>query len=104
MSDLEIQDLINKNKKLTEENKNYKNQIISLNDKINEQLVLIQDNKLKYDQENQQMKEKYEKEIRTLKEKIENNNEEITSIENKYKIKMNEIEKEKQLLSMSKKI
>ena len=65
MSDLEIQDLINKNKKLTEENKNYKNQIISLNDKINEQLVLIQDNKLKYDQENQQMKEKYEKEIRT---------------------------------------
>ena len=49
------------------------------------------------------MKEKYEKEIRTLKEKIENNNEEITSIENKYKIKMNEIEKEKQLLTIYKK-
>ena len=44
MSDLEIQDLIDKNKKLTEENKKYKNQIISLNDKINEQLVIIQDN------------------------------------------------------------
>ena len=64
LSNVEIQDLIDSNKKLTEENKNYKNQIISLNDKINEQLVTIQDNKLKFDQENRLIKEKYEKEIR----------------------------------------
>ena len=102
LSDIEIQDLINTNKKLTEENKNFKNQISVLNDKINEQLVTIQDNKLKFDQENTAIKEKYEKEIRSLKDKIDNNNDEITSIENKYKIKMNELEKEKQLLSMSK--
>ena len=97
------EELIKTNNKLKEENKNYKNEIISLKDKINEQIIVIEDNKLKNIQENKILIDKYEKEIKLLKEKIENNNEEKTLIENNYKIKMNDIEKEKQLLLMSNK-
>ena len=102
LSQIEINDLIELNKKLSEENKLYKNQIILLKDKINEQLIIIQDNKLKYDQDNRSLKEKLEKEIHFLKEKIDGHNEEIILKENNYKIKINEIEKENSLLYNSK--
>ena len=95
------EELIKTNNKLKEENKNLKNEIITLKDKINEQMIMIEDNKIKYAQENRSINEKYGKEIKSLQEKIENNNEEKDSIEKKYKIKMNDIEKEKQLLLMS---
>ena len=47
LSQFEVTELIDKNEKLTEEVKNLKNQIVSLNDKINEQIITINNNKLK---------------------------------------------------------
>ena len=41
-----------------------------MNDKINEQLVTIQDNKLKFDQENTAIKEKYVKPSHGLEKTI----------------------------------
>ena len=101
LSEFEINQLINKNEKLTEEIKNLKIQMISLNDKINEQIITINNNKLNYDKESKAEKEKYEKEIKELKEKLDNTSNETKSIENKYKIKIYEIENEKQLLNMT---
>ena len=95
------EELIEENKKLKKENNDLKNEIIALKDKVNEQIIVIEDNKLKYVQENRIISEKYEKEIKNLKEKIEVNNEEKGTIEKNYKIKMNDIEKENQLLLMS---
>ena len=103
LTQYEIDLLIQNNSKYLEEIKNYKSQIVELNDKINEQIVTITDNKLKYDQESKINKEKYEKEIKNLKEKIENNNGNQHKIETEYKFKMNEIEKDKQLLMMTNK-
>ena len=102
LSDFEINDLINKNDKLKEEVKTLKSQIVSLNDKINEQIIVINNNKLNYDKESKTIKEKYEKEIKGLKEKLDNTTNETKSIENSYKIKIYEIENEKQLLHMNK--
>ncbi len=101
LSEFEINDLINKNDKLKEEVKTLKSQIVSLNDKINEQIIVINNNKLNYDKESKTIKEKYEKEIKGLKEKLDNTTNETKSIENSYKIKIYEIENEKQLLHMN---
>jgi hypothetical protein len=95
------EELMKSNKKLLEENNSLKNEIISLKDKINEQIIIIEDNKTKYIKEKRIEIEKYEKEIKTLKKNIENNTEEKSLIENNYKIKINELDKEKQLLLMS---
>ena len=72
LSQFEINQLMNKNEKLTEEIKNLKIQVISLNDKVNEQIITINNNKLNYDKESKAEKEKYEKEIKQLKEKLDN--------------------------------
>ena len=95
------EELMKSNKKLLEENNSLKNEIISLKDKINEQIIIIEDNKTQYIKEKRIEIEKYEKEIKTLKKNIENNAEEKSLIENNYKIKINELDKEKQLLLMS---
>ena len=87
LSQFEINQLMNKNEKLTEEIKNLKIQIISLNDKVNEQIITINNNKLNYDKESKAEKEKYEKEIKQLKEKLDNTSNETKSIENSYKKK-----------------
>ena len=58
LTQYEIDLLIQNNSKYLEEIKNYKSQIVELNDKINEQIVTITDNKLKYDQESKIIKEK----------------------------------------------
>ena len=100
LTQFEISQISTKNEKLTEEVKSLKAQIVTLNDKINEQLITITNNKLIYDKESNLTKDKHSKEIKSLKQKIENSNTEIKSIENKYKIKIYEVENEKQLLDM----
>lgn len=60
----EFMKLNNKSKK---ENNSLKNEIINLKDKINEQIIIIEENKNKYAQENRTISEK---EIKTLREKI----------------------------------
>lgn len=101
LSQYEITEIMNKNEKLNEEIKNLKNQIVSLNDKINEQVIIITNNKLKYDKESNANKDKYEKEIKLLKEKLDDTSGHTKSVENNYKIKIYEIENEKQLLNMT---
>ena len=51
LSEFEINELIKKNEKLIEEVKTLKIQIVSLNVKINEQIITINNNKLNYDKE-----------------------------------------------------
>ena len=63
------EELMKSNNKLKEENNSLKNEIINLKDKINEQIIIIEDNKNKYAQENRLISEKYEKEIKSMKEK-----------------------------------
>ena len=46
------EELMKSNNKLKEENNSLKNEIINLKDKINEQIIIIEDNKNKYEQEN----------------------------------------------------
>ena len=100
LSQFEISQLSYKNEKLNEEVKSLKAQIIELNDKINEQLVTITNNKLQYDKDSNSIKDKYTKEIKLLKEKLDNSNSEMKSLENNCKIKMYEAENEKKLLEM----
>ena len=100
LSQFESIQLSLKNQKLNDEVKSLKAQILNLNDKINEQTVTITNNKLIYDKETKSMKDQYTKEIKGLKQKIENSNSELKTIENKYKIKTNEIENQKQLLAI----
>ena len=68
LSQFEISQLLFKNEKLNEEVKSLKAQIINLNDKINEQMITITNNKLLYDKESNSTKDKYTKEIKSLKE------------------------------------
>ena len=103
LSQYEINDLIKKNQSYSDEIKNLKSEIVSLKDKINEQLVIITNNKLNYDKETKGMKEKYEQEIKQLKSKLDNSSSNLKVLENTYKIKINEIEKDKELLSMKNK-
>ena len=100
LTQFEISQLSFKNEKLNEEVKSLKAQIISLNDKINEQLITITNNKLLYDQESNSSKDKFTKEVKSLKQKLENSNSEMKTLENKYKVKIYEAENEKQLLEM----
>ena len=100
LSQFEISQLSFKNEKLSEEVKSLKAQIVNLNDKINEQLVTITNNKLLYDKESNSVKDKYTKEIKSLKEKLEKSNAQVKILENKHKIKIYEIENEKKLLEM----
>ena len=100
LSQFEISQLSFKNEKLNDEVKSLKAQIIELNDKINEQMITITNNKLIYDKDTNSMKEEYTKEIKSLKEKLDNSNSELKSVENKYKVKIYEMGNEKQLLEM----
>ena len=61
------EELMKLNNKSKEENISLKNEIINLKDKINEQIIIIEENKNKYAQENRTISEK---EIKTLREKI----------------------------------
>ena len=98
LSEFEISQLSFKNEKLNEEVKSLKAQIINLNDKINEQMITITNNKLLYDKETNSTKDKYTKEIKSLKEKLDNSNTAMKTLENQHKIRIYEIENEKKLL------
>ena len=100
LSQFEISQLSFKNEKLNDEVKSLKTQIISLNDKINEQMITITNNKLLYDKESNTLKENYTKEIKLLKAKLEKSNSDMKSLENKQKVQIYEIGNEKQLLEM----
>ena len=100
LSQFEISQLSFKNEKLNDEVKSLKTQIISLNDKINEQIITITNNKLTYDKETNSLKDSYTKEIKALKTKLEKSNTEIKSVENKYKVQIYEMGNEKKLLEM----
>jgi len=100
LSQFEISQLSFKNEKLNEEVKSLKSQIISLNDKINEQMITITNNKLTYDKETNSLKDTYNKEIKALKATLDKSNSEIKSVENKYKVQIYEIGNEKKLLEM----
>ena len=100
LSQFEISQLSFKNEKLNEEVKSLKAQIINLNDKINEQMITITNNKLLYDKESKTAKDNYTKEIKSLKEKLDNSNTAMKTLENNHKIKIYEIENEKKLLEM----
>ena len=100
LSQFEISQLSFKNEKLNDEVKSLKTQIISLNDKINEQIITITNNKLTYDKETNSLKDSYTKEIKALKTTLEKSNTEIKSVENKYKVQIYEMGNEKKLLEM----
>ena len=67
LAQLGMNQLIIKNDKFTEEVKNLKSLIVSLNNKVNEQIITINNNKLNYDKDSKIIKEKLEKEIKQYK-------------------------------------
>ncbi len=91
------------NDRIIKENQKYKNQIILLNDKINQLNIILQNEKTNYEKKENELVDKFKKENKKLKQKIDLNQEEISKIENSYKIRLNDTQKQKQILEQKNK-
>ena len=91
------------NDRIIKENQKYKNQIILLNDKINQLNIILQNEKTNYEKKENELIDKFKKENKKLKQKIDLNQEEISKIENSYKIRLNDTQKQKQILEQKNK-
>jgi chromosome segregation ATPase len=85
------------NDRIIKENQKYKNQIITLNDKINELNIILQNEKINNEKKENELVDKFQKENKKLKQKIDSNQDIISKIENSYKIKLNDLEKQKKI-------
>ena len=89
--------------RLLKENQENKKKILNLNEKINELTLINQNQKINFDKINNNLTQKYSKELKELKFKVESNDIEKFKIESNYKIKFNEIEKQKKMLELKNK-
>ena len=85
------------NDRIIKENQKYKTQIITLNDKINELNIILQNEKINNEKKENELVDKFQKENKKLKQKIDSNQDIISKIENSYKIKLNDLEKQKKI-------
>ena len=89
--------------RLLKENQENKKKILNLNEKINELTLINQNQKINFDKINNNLTQKYSKELKELKFKVESNDIEKFKIESNYKIKFNDLEKQKKMLELKNK-
>ena len=91
------------NDRIIKENQKYKSQIVILNDKINQLNIILQNEKTNNEKKENELVDKYKKEIKKLKQKVDLNQDDIAKIENSYKIRFNDSQKQKQILEQKNK-
>ena len=102
-NEIEFKFIQEENTKLHNQNTKLKEEIQILKDSINELKISNQEKINSFEKNENLLKEKYENNIKELKTKNEKTNDEKILIENSYKIKMNELEKEKKILELENK-